>query len=52
LFLKGDDGPRRSNLIGEDDGLKQKKQIKLEQSSRLIKSISRLIHIPVDYTVD
>jgi len=33
LFSRGDDGPRRSNLIGEGDGLKQEKHIKVKQSS-------------------
>jgi len=31
LFSRGDNGPRISNLIGQDDDLKQKKQIKVEQ---------------------
>ena len=35
LFSREDDGPRRSNPIGEDDGLKQKKQIKVEHISQL-----------------
>jgi len=26
LFSRGDDGPRRSNRVGEDDGMKQKKR--------------------------
>jgi len=41
LFSRGDNGPRRSNLIEEDDDLKQNKQIKLEQINRLY---SRLVH--------
>ena len=51
MFSKGDGGPRRSNSIEEDYDLKQKKQIKVEQSDRFI-SISRLIYRPVDCTVD
>jgi len=35
LIFKRRYGPRRSNLIGENDGLEQKKQIKVEQISRL-----------------
>ena len=31
MFLKKDDGQIKSNLVGEDDGLKLKKQIKVEQ---------------------
>jgi len=32
-FSRGDDDRRKSNLVGEDDGLKQKKQIKVKQFS-------------------
>ena len=32
-FSRGDDGPRKSNWVGEDDGLKQKKQIEVKQFS-------------------
>ena len=32
FFLRRDDDPRRSNQIGEDEGLKQKKQIKQEET--------------------
>ena len=31
MFSRGDGGPRKFKSIGEDDGLKQKKQIKVEQ---------------------
>ena len=30
-FSRGDDGPRKSNLVEENDGLKQKKKIKVKQ---------------------
>ena len=30
-FSRGDDGPRKSNWVREDDALKQKKQIKMKQ---------------------
>ena len=43
IFSRGDDGPRRFNRVGEDDVLKQKKQTKQVQISRLIKFISRLV---------
>jgi len=33
LFSRGDNGPRKFNLVGEDDGLKQKRQIKVKQFS-------------------
>jgi len=33
VFSKGDNGPRKSNWVGEDDCLKQKKQIKVKQFS-------------------
>ena len=36
LFSRGDDGLTRSNLNGDDNGLKQKKQTMVEQISRLI----------------
>ena len=45
LFSKENDGPRRSNQVEEDDGLKQKKQIKVEHISRLMLRL-------VDYTID
>ena len=32
-FSRGDDGKKKSNLVGEDDDLKQKKQIKMKQFS-------------------
>ena len=31
MFSKGDDGPRKSNWVGEDDDLKHKKKIKVKQ---------------------
>ena len=31
IFSRRDDGLRKSNWVGEDDGLKQKKQIKMKQ---------------------
>ena len=46
---KGDYGPRRSNPIGEDDALKQKKQTNVEQINRLY---SRLMLKLIDYTID
>jgi len=49
LFSRGDDGSRRFSRVGEDDDLKQKKQIKVEQISRLY---SGLILKLIDYTVD
>ena len=49
VFKRRYDGLRRSNRIGEDDNLEQKKQIKVEQISRLY---SRLMLRPVDYIVD
>ena len=52
LILRGNAGQRRSNPIGEDDSLEQNKQSKVEQTSSLIRSISRLIYRIVDYTVD
>jgi len=33
LFSREDDAPRRFNLIGEDDGLDKKQQIKMEYIS-------------------
>jgi len=33
LFSRRDDGPRRDNRIGEDEGLKQKNQIQLSEIS-------------------
>ena len=44
FFWRGDVGPRRSNLIGENDGLKQKKLTKV------VEQISRLMLKLVDYT--
>ena len=40
LFSRRDDGSRRSNRVGEDDDLKQKKQTKQVRISQLIKFIS------------
>ena len=45
MFSKGDNSPKRSNPIGEDNDLKQKKQIKVEQISRLMLKL-------VDYRQD
>jgi len=47
LFSRGDDGPRRSNLIGEYDGLKQKKRSRSRKVNRLYNRLTRLL---VDYT--
>ena len=43
LFSRGDNGPRRSNRVGEDDSLKQKKRRGSRKVSRLTKTTSRLI---------
>ena len=42
LVLRGDDGPRRSNQIEEDDILKQQKRKRSRKVSRLGLSTSRL----------
>ena len=47
MFSREDNGPRRTNLIGEDDGLKQKKRSISRKVSQLY---SRLTRILVDYT--
>ena len=43
LFSREDDGPRRSNRVGEDDGLKQEANYTSDDQST-IRSISRLTH--------
>jgi len=44
LFSRGDDGLRRSNRVGEDDGLKQAEANQMVLISLLIRCISLLTH--------
>jgi len=44
LFSRGDDGLRRFNRVGEDDGLKQAEANKMVLISLLIRCISLLAH--------
>ena len=47
MFSRGDNSPKRFNLIGEDEGLMQKKQKKQTK----VKKISQLMLKLVNYKV-